>query len=258
MHRVDGLARGRRGQVFPLVAILMTGLIGMTAFVVDVGPWDRNHRSMQAIADASALAAAEDLPYDQAGATALATSYSTKNGGPAPTVTYPSSDTIDVVITNYAPGAFSKVYGTQNASVRISAEVEARAVLVNQAQGAVPLVVSSTQPQLTGCGGSVCFDTAATLKVNDDATLGGGQAGLIDLRTNGDGSVTAQQIADWVTNGLSSNMASNAYYSSAGSCKFSNQSFHSALDAKIASASPLLFPVYDASRTDATTNPPRY
>ena len=70
--------------------------------------------------------------------------------------------------------------------------------------------------------------------------------------------MTAQQITDWVTSGLSSAMPANTYYYSAGSCKFSNQSFHAALDAKIASASPLLFPVYDPTRTDTTTNPPRY
>src|SRR5207248_149041 len=55
-----------------------------------------------------------------------------------------------------------------------------------------------------------------------------------------------------------SNMPANQYYYSAGSCKFSNQSFHTALDAKVTSASPLLFPVYDATRTDVSTNPPRY
>jgi hypothetical protein len=237
---------------------MMTSLIGITAFVVDVGSWDRDHRSMQADADAAALAGAEDLPYDQAGATALARTYATTNGGPTPSIVYPRSDTIQVTMSNYAPGEFAPVYGSQNQSVHVSAQATARAVIPSQAQGVVPLVVSSTQPQLTGCSGSVCFGTAATLKINDDTTLGGGQAGLIDLRTNGDGTVTAQQIADWVTNGLSSAMPANQYYSSAGSCKFSNQSFHTALDAKVASGTPLLFPVYDPSRTDTTTNPPRY
>lgn len=252
------LARGRRGQVFPLVAIMMTGLIGVTAYVVDVGAWDTSHRQMQATADAAALAGAQALPYDQTSAGTLATTYATKNGGPSPIVTFPSSNTIKVTMQKSAPGVFATVYGSQNGAVAISAEAQARAGLVSQAQGAVPLVVNKTQAQLTACGGIPCFNTAVTLGVNDDTTLGGGQAGLIDLRTNGDGSVTAQQITDWVTNGLSSNMPANAFYSSAGSCKFSNQSFHNALDAKIASASPLLFPVYDPTRTDAAANPPRY
>lgn len=248
----------QRGQVFPLVAIMMTGLIGVAAFVIDVGSWDQNHRSMQATADAAALAGAEDLPYDQSGASTLASTYAAKNGGPTPIVSFPTSNTIDVKMTNQAPGYFSTIYGSQNSRVTISAEAQAQAGLVTQAQGAVPLVVNKSQPQLTACNGIPCFNTSTTLKINDDTTLGGGQAGLIDLRTNGDGTVTAQQIADWVTNGLTTAMPANQYYYSAGSCKFSNQSFHTALDAKVSSASPLLFPVYDPTRTDTSTNPPRY
>ncbi len=243
--------------MFPLVAIMMTGLLGMTAFVVDVGSWEQNHRSMQAVADAAALAGAQDLPYDQAGASALASTYATKNGGPAPIVTFPSANAIHVTMQHTATGTFAPAVGSRS-SVTISAEAQAQAGLVTQAQGAVPLVVSKNLSQLTACDGIPCFGTSVTLKINDDTTLGGGQAGLIDLRTNGDGSVTATQIADWVTNGLPSDMPANQYYYSAGSCKFSNQSFHDALDAKVASASPLLFPVYDPAKTDTTTNPPRY
>lgn len=250
--------RRQHGQVFPLVAIMMTGLIGITAFVIDVGSWERSHRSMQAIADASALAGVEDLPYDTDGARTLATTYATKNGGSSPIITFPTSNTIDVKMTNQSPGYFSPVLDSSKSSVTITAEAQATAGLVTQAQGAVPLVVSRTQPQLTACNGIPCFNTSVTLKINDDTTLGGGQAGLIDLRTNGDGSVTAGQIADWVTNGLGTDMPANQYYYSAGSCKFSNQSFHSALDAKVASASPLLFPVYDPAQTDTTSSPPRY
>src|SRR5579864_4242346 len=96
--------RRSRGQVFPLVAIMMTGLIGMTAFVVDVGAWDRDSRSLQAAADASALAGAEDLPYDQVGASNLANTYATKNSGLTPVVTFPTSNTIDVKLVHQVPG----------------------------------------------------------------------------------------------------------------------------------------------------------
>jgi Flp pilus assembly protein TadG len=244
------------GQVFPLVSILMTGLIGVTAFVVDVGAWDQNQRSMQATADAAALAGAEDLPYDQAGATALANSYAAKNGGGTATVSFPALDTIDVKMQDYGSGTFATIYGSQNTNVRITGEAVAKSGIVTAAQGVVPLVVTKNQSQLTACGAYPCFNQPATLKINDDVTLGGGQAGLIDL--TGNGSVTSTQIADWVTNGLSTPLPSNAYYYSAGSCKFSNQNFHTALDAKVAAGTPLLFPVYDPSRTDTTTSPPRY
>jgi Flp pilus assembly protein TadG len=260
-------ARGRRlraslclrsGQVFPLVAIMLTGVIGVSAYVIDVGSWYRDHRSMQAIADASALAGAQDLPYDQSGATALAQSYASKNGGPTPLISFPTSNTIDVVIVHQAPGYLAPVSGTANQSVTIQAEAHATAALVTQAAGVAPIIVTDTEPNLTGCSGAPCFGVTVTLKVNDDTSGGGGQTGLIDLRANGNGSVTAQQIADWVTNGLSTPIPANYYYYSAGSCKFSNQNFHSALDAKVAAATPLLFPVYDPLRTDSSTNPPRF
>lgn len=253
-----GGRRRQRGQVFPLVAIMMTGLVGMTAFVVDVGSWDRDSRSLQAAADAAALAGAEDIPYDQNGASTLAATYATKNSGLTPVVTFPTSNTIDVKLTHQAPGYFAPAVNSQDSQVTVSAESQAQAGLVTQAQGAVPLVMSKNQAELTACNGIPCFNTPVTVKINDDTTLGGGQAGLVDLRTNGDGSVTATQIADWVTNGLSTPMPANTYYYSAGSCKFSNQSFHTALDAKVASASPLLMPVYDPAQTDTSTSPPRY
>ena len=257
---MDVRERGResRGQVFPLVALLMTGLIGMTAFAVDVGSWERDHRGLQAAADAAALAGAEDLPYDQTAASGLASSYARKNSGLTPIVSFPTANTIDVKLSHQATGYFSPAVDSKTRQVTISAESKAQAGIVSSAQGAVPLVMNKNQAQLTACNGIPCFNTSVTVKINDDTTLGGGQAGLIDLRTNGDGSVTATQIADWVTNGLTTALPSNAYYYSAGSCKFSNQSFHTALDAKVASASPLLMPVYDPTKTDATTNPPRY
>src|SRR5581483_5233586 len=243
--------RSEAGQVIPFVAVMAGGLIGMIAFAVDVGSWYHDHRRMQAIADASALAGAESLPYDSTSAANLAQTYSTKNGGPAPTVTFPTANTIQVVIQTQSPAFFSG-----NSSVTITATARASAPQVSSAAGAVPIVVNNTQPMLTGCSGLPCFGTTTTLKVNDDTSLGGGQTGLIDLRSGGDGSVTAGQIADWVTYGLTTPMPPNQFYSSAGSCKFSNQNFHNALDAKI--GTPLLFPVYDPLETNSLSNPPRY
>src|SRR5205085_2376396 len=106
--------RRESGQVFALAAVVMSGVIGMLAFVVDVGSWYRSHRSTQALVDASALAGAEDLPYDQSGASSLAASYASKNGGPVPVVTFPASDTIDVAVSQQAPGIFATIYGNAN------------------------------------------------------------------------------------------------------------------------------------------------
>jgi Flp pilus assembly protein TadG len=250
--------RDERGQMAALMVIMLVSLIGFAAIVLDFGSWFRDQRHLQSVADASALAGAQALPYDPGTATSLAISYATtKNNGPTPSISFPTANSISVDVQHDAPGFFAKVYGAAFDKATTHAHATARAGVAVDASGVVPIVVTDTQPELNNCSGP-CFGSGypATLKVNDDTSLGGGQMGLVDL--TGDGSVTAQQITDWVMNGASSYLEPNRYYYSAGSCKFSNQSFHQALDAKIASQAPLLVPVYDPTRTDLSTNPPRY
>jgi Flp pilus assembly protein TadG len=74
-------ARDERGQVFVLSAVMLTAILGMTAFVLDVGSWFRAQRQMQATADASALAGAQALPDDTATASQWAVNYANDNGG---------------------------------------------------------------------------------------------------------------------------------------------------------------------------------
>src|SRR5205085_2153664 len=115
------------------------------SFAVDVGSWYRYHRRLQAVADASALAGAQSLPYDSTEAASLAQSYASKNGGPAPVVSFPSSNTIQVTIQSQASASFSG-----DTTVTVTAQARAAAQQVSTAAGAVPIVVTSTQPMLTG------------------------------------------------------------------------------------------------------------
>jgi Flp pilus assembly protein TadG len=55
-------ARGDRGAVLVLSVLLMTSLIGVTAFVVDLGNARQTARHTQGAADAAALAGSQDLP----------------------------------------------------------------------------------------------------------------------------------------------------------------------------------------------------
>src|SRR5262245_9222767 len=72
------------GQVLVLAAVGMVAICGMAGFVIDVGVWYQAHRKQQSIADAAALAAANDLPTSTAQATADAASFASKNGGTTP------------------------------------------------------------------------------------------------------------------------------------------------------------------------------
>ena len=68
-----------RGQVIVLVVLMLVVLLGMAALVVDVGYAYYASRSLQASADAAALAAAQELPNATA-ATAVAHEYSSSPG----------------------------------------------------------------------------------------------------------------------------------------------------------------------------------
>jgi hypothetical protein len=68
-----------RGQVIVLVVVLLVVLLGFAALVIDVGYAYYAHRSLQASADAAALAGAQELP-NAAQAEAVAKEYSAADG----------------------------------------------------------------------------------------------------------------------------------------------------------------------------------
>ena len=71
---------GETGQVLVFVVLAMVVLLAMTGFAIDVGRAYFTQRSMQASADAAALAGAQELP-DPGFAVSVADAYSGKNGG---------------------------------------------------------------------------------------------------------------------------------------------------------------------------------
>ena len=73
------ILRDQSGQVLPMVALLMVGMLGMCGFVIDVGRIYVSYHQLQASTDASALAGAQALP----GSTAVsaATAYGAGSGG---------------------------------------------------------------------------------------------------------------------------------------------------------------------------------
>lgn len=64
-----------------LLAVSIVALTACGAFVMDVGIWMQSHRATQSVADAAALAGAQELPPFTSNATTVAQQYSDKNGG---------------------------------------------------------------------------------------------------------------------------------------------------------------------------------
>src|SRR5712691_4393980 len=137
---------GESGQAAVLSVVWMVVVLGLAGLVIDVGSWFRAQRSLQAQADASALAGAQDLPTDTSGAGGLAQTYATKNGFnlPASGITISGdivpNDSITVKVNDDSPTFFSKLFGLQTVPVRATAT--ARSDLVAQARWAAPITVN--------------------------------------------------------------------------------------------------------------------
>ena len=107
----------------PVVFVLMlVVLIGASALVIDVGSWFKVKRSAQAVADASALGAVQDLPSSSfAVSLDVGRLRSANNFSGSVTAslsaTYAAGDTITAEATDHAPSFFAKVFGIGSATV---------------------------------------------------------------------------------------------------------------------------------------------
>ncbi len=248
------LLRADRGQTIGFVAISLTALVGMTAFVLDVGAWFRADRQLQTVADAAALAGAQYLPYNPAEAVKKAKDYAAKNGGPtAETLVIEkdlvANDTIRVVYSDTSPGFLSRVLGFTTVTVR--AKAKARASTPAGALWVAPIVVNEKHPLLHCTSPGKCdpeFDVATTLTLENLKPGGGptaaGAFGLLNLIKGDDsGTIGSTDIAGWLTNGYDKSMDPGIYYS-VPSAKFNSSEFQAALAEKIKTGDELLFPIF--------------
>jgi hypothetical protein len=228
--------------VLVLSVVFLTVLLGISAFVIDVGSLYRAKRHDQAVVDAAALAAAQALPGDTSAATDLAIQYAQKNGASisAGDVSFSSAnqpnDTVRVHMHKPEPTFFAKVFGLN--SVNVGATAAARASQLGQAQYAAPFGIVNTQPELAGPG-CPCYQVSTTL---DLAKVGPGGFKIINIDGNRGGNGGPGTLADWIQNGYNGLMALGWYYSMPGA-KFNSSQVKGAMDARL--GSDLLFPVYD-------------
>ena len=140
--------KNQEGAVAVMAAAAMVGLLGLAAVVVDAGLLYVAKARLANIADAAALAGAQELLPGRGGDPyGVARDYAAQNGLGA----YPS-DTIDVTcdassvtvtVSRTLPLFFAPVYGYRSATV--SATATAAAGAVAEVTGAVPLAVEKQQ-----------------------------------------------------------------------------------------------------------------
>jgi Flp pilus assembly protein TadG len=107
--------RGQRGSVALIVAASMTFLFALGALAVDAGFMYTRERSLQAVADAAALAGGNGLSNGTS--TALATAMATINGytngvaGNTVAISYPVAQQIRVTVSSAQAPVFGRIFG---------------------------------------------------------------------------------------------------------------------------------------------------
>ena len=126
--KLKGLLTNSEGVVAIIVALLLVAFIGMTALVVDMGSLYEDRTSLQSVADAAALAGAQELPQSPSMATQVATDYITTNRADIDSInilissTLAPNDTITATVNNPdSPIRFGSVYGPNSANVAATA-----------------------------------------------------------------------------------------------------------------------------------------
>jgi hypothetical protein len=243
-------ARGERGSTVVFFVVFLAALVGMLAFVLDVGAWFRAQRNLQGAADAATLAAAQDLP-NTAAATTTATTYAGNNitGLNSWTPTFPNSNTIDINLSKPMTGVFTGVLGIT--SITVHAHARATVGVPTQLKFVAPLAVKSTAACTTAA--LSCFGQTTSLNFAD-SNLSASRFGLITLDCEGDtpnscsGNGTgASTLSSWITNGYPGTLDVNKWYGSVTGQKIGP--VRSALDTAATLGTTLLFPVFDAVDT---------
>jgi Flp pilus assembly protein TadG len=226
------------------MVISLAVLTGMAALVLDVGIWMRTDRRLQATADAAALAGAQKLPTDVAGAKALAQSYANQNGGDvlganiSVTTTYTSNDTISVKAAKNQSGIFSKVLGIDSANIK--ADAKARVDSPQQARYVAPMVVYCGHSLIQNCNGNHTPTFGVQTTMDYDKMGAPGAFGMLNL-DGGNGTPGASEEGNWILHGYDKYLPLGMYRSDPGA-KFSSQNVNGALDARVGTV--LLFPVF--------------
>lgn len=247
-QRASVAGRDEAGQAAVLSVVWLVVLLGFAGFVIDVGSWYQQQRTLQARADASALAGAQDLPQDVATAGSEAQQFATKNGFTLPSadITFSSktvpNDSISVKVDSTAPTFFSRIFGIT--SVGVTASATAKSDLLGQARWVAPITVNIKHPLLSG-DHCPCFRQPTALPL--DRLGAPGAFGLLDL-DNGTGNGSSM-LGSWIANGYDGLLGLGNYSSNTGA-KFSSSNVGASLDARIGTV--MLFPVYDTLTQNGT------
>jgi hypothetical protein len=169
-----------RGQVLMVAAISLPVLLGMAGMAIDIGAYAGDRRQLQNAADSIALAAAQELP-DEDAAVAAGRQWATRNGIDLSDLTLTIGTETGFGSTPYARAtiarehlfAFVKVLGIEQASV--SSRATAQKVSFGGSNGIVPWTVTQATQDAATLGDEIVMKYDA-----DGANIGNFGAIRID------------------------------------------------------------------------------
>lgn len=163
-----------KGSAAIFLALFLTALIGTAALVTDVGLLYVTRMRLVNMADAAALAGAQEMPEDAAKARTVALEYLASNGieesDTVEILTSSSNRTIQVKIKRKVHLLFAKVLGVHHSVVEASAKAKVGAP--KGLTGVAPLGISNQTLQ---------FGKLYSLKVGSPPTLAAGFFGALTL-----------------------------------------------------------------------------
>ncbi|WP_180994376.1 pilus assembly protein TadG-related protein [Bacillus sp. Marseille-P3661] len=161
----------QEGAVIVLVALMMSIFVGFLALVMDMGSIYLEKNRLQKIADAAALAGAQELPNYYSQAEQEVQNAIHLNGGDLTNFTMTTNQSytmLEVIVSKKATFYFAKALGINEPIVQANARVELQPL--SAGKGAIPLGVQPSS--------DLSFGSLQTLKVSDSAT---GNFGAIAL-----------------------------------------------------------------------------
>jgi hypothetical protein len=239
------------GQTMVLTLVFVVVLIAIAGAVIDVGSWYRAHRQMQATADASALAGAQELPESTGAAQALSLDYAKRNQGGVESGdiefsgTFIPNDTVKVTARMPAEGVFTKLFGIDSVTARATAT--ARTGGLGSAKWAAPIGVDYRHEALHCSPSLECSpDFGEPTEISFDKT-GPGAFRLLNIDSSY-GGTGPEDIGEWIRTGLDGYMPKDTWYYSDPGIKPNSSHVKGALESRLGPGKEILIPIYTETR----------
>ncbi len=203
--------RGRRGFVSVFTAALMFSLIGMAVLITDVGMLYLNHTQLENMADAGALAGAQEYMIgDQTMVVSVAENYARdRNGKPGDGVSVDIREATNMIVVGTerdVPLFFAKIFNlispSSDAFVTVWATSAARILPVSGVSNAVPFGITWTEDFENGLATGVTF----TLKVDEKEEFKGNFHSL-RLKSKSGGDSGASVLAENIVYGCAQSLS---------------------------------------------------